>query len=191
MIKTLDRLTIGQFIDLVCGDTGVLASKHEIVSETELTAAMREIVFQYKSIADPAGAKSYLGSSGDMAKARLELAVFTACQNLVNLNEYDRAREIMEAAGINVASMSEQRLSAEVKSRLARAEYSIRRMTEERQTTDKTEPDIRRMFDEQTAALMAFFRFQIDTSRMKATEYAHLVARQGREIKAQKAALHK
>lgn len=190
MIKTLDKLTIAQFIDLVCGDTSVLAAKHEIITEAEATAAMREIVFQYKSIADQAGAKSYLSKYGDLAKARMQRALFTACQNLVNLKEYDRAREVLEECGINASSMSEQRLEAEVKSRLARSEYTLNRMAEEQQT-DKSETDLRRMFDEQTAALMAFFRFQIDISKMKATEYAHLVARQDREIKAQKAALHK
>ena len=53
MIEKLEQLTIGQFIDLVCGDTSVLTGKREIVSEAKMAIALRNIVFEYKRIASP------------------------------------------------------------------------------------------------------------------------------------------
>ena len=190
MKEKLGELTIGQFIDLVCGDTSVLAGKHEIVSESKTAIAMRNIVFEYKEIADQSGARTYLMTVEELIKAKISSVLFTMCNNLVNLREHDRAREVLNVYGINANSMSDQRVTAEIKSRLERAKSTVTRIENESHTDNSDVTDIRRMFDEQTASLMAYFKFQIDTSSMKATVYAHLVARHNREIKAKLAAMN-
>lgn len=191
MKEKLGELTIGQFIDLVCGDTSVLAGKHEIVSESKTAIAMRNIVFEYKEIADLSGARTYLMTVEELIKAKISSVLFTMCNNLVNLREHERAREVLNVYGINANSMSDQRVTAEIKSRLERAKSTVTRIENESHSDNSDVTDIRRMFDEQTASLMAYFRFQIDTSSMKATIYAHLVARHNREIKAKLAAMSK
>ena len=97
----------------------------------------------------------------------------------------------MGQLGIGVAKMSNERLTAEIKSQLARARQAEARAKENSHDPDSDAAEIRRSFDEQTAALIAFFKFQIDTDTMKATIYALLVARYNREIKAQLAAMNK
>ena len=189
MIERLEQLTIGQFIDLVCGDTSVLAGRHEIVPETKMVAAMRNIVYEYREIADPSGAKGYLSIIDELIKAKMLSVLFSMCNNLITLGEHAAVREVMKVCGINTDSMSDLRVAAEIKSCLERAKSSVTRIEADSQTDNEDVTDIRRSFDEQTASLMAYFKFQIDTTSMKATVYAHLIARYNREIKAQIAAM--
>lgn len=191
MIERLEQLTIGQFIDLVCGDTSVLTGKHEIVSEAKMAVALRNIVFEYKDIADQSGARGYLATIEELIRGKILSVMWTMCHNLVSLGEHGRAREVMKVYGINADSMSDQRVAAEIKSRLERAKNTVARIEADSQTDKKDVVDIRRSFDEQTASMMAYFKFQIDTTTMKATVYALLVARHNREIKAQIAAIRK
>lgn len=187
MIESLDKLTIGRFIDLLCGDKDVLLSKHEKVSDTRLAIALRNIVFEYREIADPSGAKAYISDVEDLLKAKVSVSLFTVCSNIANMGETDKAKEILEAYGINTKGMSESRLKAEIKSNLERAKYEISR----HESDESKQLNIRKDFDEQTATLMAYFKFQIDTSTMMATIYAHLVAKYNREIKIQLQAMKK
>ena len=191
MITKLEQLTAGQFIDLVCGDTDILRNGNEPHADSEIATAMRNIVFEYKEIADPSGARIYLSSIDELVKARISVAMLSICENLIDLGEYDRARDILEAAGINVGTMSERRLVAEIKSRLERSRRTVTRHEEEGATDKKDMAKMRHIFDEQTAAMMAYFKFQIDTSTMQASIYAHLVARYSRELRAHIAALKK
>lgn len=189
MKERLEQLTIGEFIDLVCGEVDVILSKHEIAGDEKKAIITRNLIFEYKEIVDPSSAKQYLSMAEDMIKARLEMTLFTMCSNLVDLNEHERAREVMIVYGINAQNMNNQRVAAEVKSRLERAKSKVTELQEENDADTPTSEKIRKQFDEQTAALMAYFKFQIDTTSMKATVYAHLVARHNREIKAKLAAL--
>lgn len=191
MIKTLDRLTVNQFIDLVSGNTSVLVGKLETVSKTELAVAMRNIVFEFKEIADSASVKILLSSIEELAKARISHTIFAMCKNLILLKEYGRVRDVLSEYGINASSMSDERVSAEVKSQYERVKSLITKLEDEHANENLEKENIRRSFDIQTAALMAYFKFQIDTSTMKATIYAHLIARHNSEIKAQLAAMNK
>ena len=185
MIETLDQLTIGKFIDLVCGDTSVLHGKMEVVSPVKLTTVMRNIVFEYKEIVDNSGMKGYISEVEEYVKARMSIVVYSMCMNLVLLKEYTRAREVLSECGIRASSMTDARVEAEVKSQLERAKYNVLKIEEENKKDSSSTVNIRKEFDALTAALMAYFKFQIDTDTMKATVYAHLVARHNKEIKAQ------
>ncbi len=190
MKTTLDQLTVNQFLELLCGNTGVLKSSHEIASDIKLSLVARDIIFQYKDIADHAGMARYLSSAEDMFKANLETIIFEMCTLLIAGEEYDMAREVLDFYGINVSPMDDRRLAAEIKSRLGRAKMTIAKL-EDNSVKEERSADTRRLFEAQTADLMAYFKFQIDTDKMKASTYAHLVARHDREIKAQIAAMNK
>lgn len=189
MIEKLEQLTIDQFINLICGDSAVLVDKVEKVPQEKVAAAIRNIVFEYRDIADPGGAKKYLSNIEELTKARISSAVFAMCENLIGLNEHERVREVLIEYGINAKSMNNQRVTAEVKSRLERTKRTIKNIENEYRNENHETTDIRREFDAQTAAMMAHFKFHIDTSCMRACVYAHLVARYNREIKAQLAAM--
>ena len=191
MKQKLEELTIGQFVDLICGDASVLLGRHEIASPQRQAAAIRDIVFEYREFSDRAGAQSYLSNIEELIRNKVRMSIFSECLELVRIRKYETARNIMEQLGIGVTKMSDERLTAEIKSQLARAKQAEARAKENSHDPDSDAAEIRRSFDEQTAALIAFFKFQIDTETMKATIYALLVARYNREIKAQLAAMNK
>lgn len=192
MKKTLAELTASQFIDLMCGDTSVLISKREMANPATLAMVMRDIVIEYKTIVDPGAMKGYFSRIEELLKAKISVVILSICKNLITLKQYDRAKEVLSEYGLSVSRMSEKRLNIEVNSRLARAQQEVQQIEDE--TKEEKEPDstdIRNAFDKQTAAMMAHFKFQIDTSTMQATLYAHLVERFSAEIKAQKDASRK
>lgn len=175
----LDDLTIEQFIDIVCNP------------DSYKSADMRELVLEYQAIVDSSAVTGYLMSMEDWYKAKMAVTLFSICLNLVKFKQYGSVREALDDCGINVEGMSDTRLEAEVKSRLERAKKTLADLEKEREGQITEMSDVRRSFDEQTAALMAHFKFQIEMATMKATIYAHLVARYNREIKARLAALNK
>ncbi|MDE7465012.1 MAG: hypothetical protein K2M59_03935 [Muribaculaceae bacterium] len=189
MINKLSQLTIAKFIDLVCGDAGVLRAP-TMIRKDKIAVIIRNIVFEYKEIADPIGIKGYLFEMEEIAKSKLTVLMYQICENLMELGQYDKVREILSQCGYNVGGMTENRLRAEIKSRIERARGTISKI-EEDIAEPKHDIDIRKEFDAQTAALMAYFKFQIDPSKMSASIYAHLVARHNREVKAQLAAMKK
>ena len=191
MKTKLEQLTVSQFVDLLCGNMNVLREHREMVKQSKLMTAMRNIVYEYKEISDKAGARHYLASIDEYVKAKIMFTVMSMCQYLVDIEQYDSARQIMESADIATDGMSGRRLAVEIKSRLERAKKIVEEAEEERHQEGLDPDAIRRSFDEQTASMMAYFKFQIDPDVMKATVYAHLVARQNRELKAQQAALKK
>lgn len=190
MKERLEELTVSQFVDLVCGNTSVLLGKHEFVAPEKLAKVTRNIVYEYKEIADTAGVRAYVRSSGDYIKAKMAVSLYAICKNMINLGEYDRVRDVLAETGLKSAKrLSDKRVAAEVSSRLERAKAEIAKADEARKNEEEPElSKVRSEFDGQTAALMAYFKFQIDTATMKATVYAHLVARHIREIKAKLAA---
>ncbi len=183
MIEKLEQLTVSQFVDLICGDASVLIDK-EVVPHEKVVIAMRDIVFEYKTIADNAGVKSYLSFVDELLKTKLSLIIFSICSTLATFKEFGKIKEIMEEYGMSVGTMNQERLQAEIVSRLERAKSDISKLEKEGNVESVDASRIRSDFDAQTAALMAHFKFQIDITTMKATIYAHLVARYNREIKA-------
>ncbi len=191
MIESLGRLTVSQFVELICGDTGVLTPKHEVVAPAKLREAVRGIIFEYNAIAHGASMKSHVASAGRLAKARAGLFLFSVCRSFAKMDEYGRVKEILEACGADVSRMDERRVDAEITSRMERAKRCIAESQPAQDIADADSLRIRSGFDAQTAALMAHFRFQIDPDTMKASCYARLVARHDREVRAQIEAMKK
>lgn len=191
MIEKLEQLTLSKFVDLVCGDTSVLLGAHEVGNTNQITVATRNIVFEYRTIADPGGTNSYFKHVADWIKAKISVIVFTMCHNLVSLKQYDRVRDILGDYGLSASKWNDSRVEGTVKAKQAQAQRELDEMETENESAVAEREKIRSQFDTQTAALMAYFKFQIDPATIKATLYANLVARYNREIKAQMAVMKK
>lgn len=191
MIGKLEQLTVDQFIDLVCGKVNVILSKHEICSPEKIAITVRNIIIEYRDIADPGDVVGYIRNIEEWIKARMQVILWTMASNLVMFKDYDKARAVLDMYGLPSSAWNEKRIEGEVKSRLAKAQRLLGEIDAERERQTEDMEKIRSRFDGQTAALMAHFKFQIDTSTMKATIYAHLVARHNDEIKAMKKAMKK
>jgi hypothetical protein len=188
MKHKLEQLTMAQFVELMSGNTSVLLEEGEKVDDKALYSAMRDIIYEYKNVSDPAGVGAFLSQSEKYVKARIAVIMYTMCSNLIALKRYDMAREVLSGYIPSMMKMPDKRLENEVKSRLAKAKSTVE---EHEQTTLPEETDVHLRFDEQTAALMAYFKFQIDLATVKATVYAFLVARYNKEMKAKLAAIRK
>ena len=188
MIERLEQLTISQFVDLVCGDTEVLQVSG---SADKAAIVLRNVVMGYRNIADPGGTHSYLQRVEEWIKAKIEVIVFTMCLNLAALKQIDRAREVLDAYGLSSSGWNDSRVEGAINAKLSQAQRALNDIDALNENADVERENIRAMFDAQTAALMAHFKFQIDPVTIKATLYANLVARHNREIKAQMAAMRK
>lgn len=191
MKERLDQLTLSQFIDLICGDFDALLAKHEIGNAEKLAIATRNIVFEYRSIADAAGMTSYLQHIESWIKAKMSVMIFTMCFNLTTLNQYEKAREVIKDYGLYVSGWTDARTHGAVKAKLGQFQRELEDLEKDREGMAVEADKIRSQFDAQTAALMAHFKFQIDPATIKASIYANLVGRYHREIKAQMAAINK
>lgn len=191
MKNKLEQLTVSQFVDLICGDTSVLLEHDESASNETLTVITRDIVIEYRSIADPGGSNSYFKYIEDWIKARMNLLIFTMCDNLVSLNQFERAREVLDAYGLSVSRWDNQRIAGTIQAKLAQAKRSVEDYDADNEKAIADRGNIRLRFDEQTASLMAHFKFQIDPASIRASLYANLVFRYNQEIKAKIRALQK
>lgn len=183
MIKRLEQLSMSDFIALLDGDTSILTPEGDLATDAEKALAMRNILFEYREIADPPGMRSYLSETEDLIKAKISRQLFAICINLATLGFEDRVCLIFDDLGIKYAHKNSKMLLAIAKSSLKRAESTIEEIEKSRSSVKEDDVDVRRHFDEQTVAMMSHFKFQIDPSNMKATLYAHLVARFIRESK--------
>lgn len=191
MKQRLEQLTLSQFIELACGDMSVLLGNHEAGNNDKMMIAMRNIVLEYRSIADPGGTNSYLKSIETWIKAKMKVLLFTMCDTIVKLGRYEKVREVLSEYGLPASSWNESRIKGIVQAKLSQAQRELKEIDAENEKLDKDRDRIRFEFDEQIALIMAHFKFQIDPTTIKASLYAHLVKRYNREVKAQIAALNK
>lgn len=191
MKEKLEQLTLSQFVDLVCGDTNVLLGSREIGNPTKIAIATRGIVLEYRAIADPGGTASYFKHVENWIKAKMSVIIFTMCNNLVMLKQFDRAREVLVEYGLTASNWPDSRVDGTIQAKLAQAQRELDDLEKENDQALAEREQIRGQFDAQTASLMAHFKFQIDPTTIKASLYANLVARHNREIKAQIAAMKK
>lgn len=189
MKTRLDQLTTAEFIDLVCGNKDVILGKHEIPNPYKLTIALRNIVMEYRSIADPGGNATYLQRVDAIIKSRIAVTVYSMCQNLVLLQQFDRAREVLIAAGLPAERWDDKRIESEVHIQLQKSKRAFDEADKDDDNSEEEKENIRNAFNGMIAAMMAHFKFQIDVAKMMAPVFAHLVARYHAEMKAMKKAM--
>lgn len=192
MKTKLDQLTLSQFIDLVCGNTDVLREGRELLNPHKTAIAMRNIVIEYRSIADPGNGAAYLKHIDDIIKDRLNVVIFSMCQNLVLLKQYGRAREVLIAYGLPADSWKDARVESEIHVRLQKSKR-VKQELDDAASEDiaKEQENIRDAFNAMIATMIAHFKFQIEPTTMMAPVFAHLVARHNREVKAMQKAMSK
>ncbi len=194
MIKSLSKLTMRQYIELVCGDVSVLTGKGEIAAPAQLQKTRKRIIFEYARLSDNAGSKIFLSDHSMRIKAKAELVLFQCLNNALALGAFDEVRGVMKEYGI-AKDMDDNQVSVEVARLLKRAKTNIKRHEQEQmQKDDEKEPtadEIRIQFDRQAASLMTYFKFQIDFDTMPASQFACMVDQAHKQINAQMAAMSK
>lgn len=185
MKKRLSQLTMKEYIELVCGDDSILLEGKNNVTPQQLSIIKRNIIFEYKQIADPPGIMSYLSDEDNRKKTTLEVLLFQMCDTLIRMNAFDDVKNILKNFGFRTTEMSENKLRETVKSRLNRAlSMQKREIIKNDEDSENLSPDdMRKVFDKQTTHLMTYFKFQINVCEIGATIYANMVNQYTREIK--------
>lgn len=191
MKTRLGQLTLSEFVSLVTGDVKVLLGKREIASPSKIALVARGIVLEFQAIADPAGQNSFFRHIEEWISAQTDFNVFSMCDILIAAKQFDSARQILISCGISAEGWTDGRLGGIVQAKLAQCHRKIEELESESDEMRVEKEKIRSGIDSQIASMMAHFKFQIDPATIKATLYAHLVARYNREMKAQMAALKK
>lgn len=189
MKTRLDQLTAAEFIDLMCGDRSVLLADGEKADFNEVTIALRNILMEYRAIADPSGNGAYLRHADAVLGARFTVAVLAMCKLLARMDMHAKARDILVAAGLTAEAWDDKRLLSEIHIRLQKGKRAINELDGEHGESDRE--SCRSAFGSLIAAMTAHFRFLIDTAAMNADIFAHLVARYNSEIKALRRAARK
>lgn len=176
MKKRLSQYTIAQFIDIACGDysciVGTESDKKRMVAES--------LIAQYNEVSDPMSAKARLVDGEKSARNECKIALYRILLNLINVYDaYGDVREILDVMGYsNISSRDDEKMKSKLEQMLRSEEFLQKRMKEERDSNavaDITEEEIRKSFDEQTARLMAHFKFAIVHEKISASVYANLV----------------
>lgn len=188
MTDALDRLTMSQFVELLCGDLSVLSPGDS--EEAEAAAVRGRLIYRYAELSDPAAAARHVGAAGQRIKRQAELALLTMCSNLIEVGEHGMARSLLIDYGVGRPSADPGRLKADVGSMIMRLKRDI-----EVEDTDSSRPqapdEIRVGYQRQCASLMSHFRFQIDMSSMSASQFACLVRQASVEARAMEAEMRK
>lgn len=193
MITSLSKLTMHQYIELVCGDVSVLKGSAEVVSPVKLEKTRKQLVYEYSKLSDNAGSKIFINDHVWRVRAKAELTMFQCLNNALLLGAFDDVRAVLKEYGI-ARKMDDKQLADEVKSQLNRARANLKRSKENPGKDNEKQPtpdEIRTHFDRQAASLMTYFKFQIDLDRISASQFACLVDQAYRQINAQMAAISK
>lgn len=192
MKEHLSQLTMKEYIELMCGDDSILLEGENKVTPQQLSIIKRNIIFEYKQIADTSGVMSYLSDEDNKKKTTLEVLLYQMCDTLIRMKAFDEVRDILQKYGLRAFEMSEDKLRETVKSRLNRVlSMQKRNNIQEDESENLTSEEIRIMFDKQTANLMTYFKFQINVCEIGAAIYANMVNQYNREIKEKMALLKK
>lgn len=178
----LEYITLEEFIAIMEGDISPIRPQLISMPTTERRHIVQKLALDYQAIADNAGVVRFLNKAKKEVIARMGVNIFTICKHLIVIGHVDDVKSILCEYGIRVDNMNEQRLKTEVEMQLARNKDALRRLEDDDDRANDC--DIRHQFDMQTAALMAHFKFQIDTKTIKASVYAHLVSQYRAEVKA-------
>lgn len=192
MITSLSKLTMRQYIELVCGDVSVLKGS-EIVSAAELENTRKRLIYEYSCLSDDAGSKIFLNKHVARMRAKAELTMFQCLNNALLLGASDDVRNVLKEYGIT-RKMDDSHLVEEVKRLLYRAKTNVKRAEEESAIVGDRHPstdEIRTQFDRQAASLMTYFKFQIDLDKITASQFACMADQAYKQIKAQIAEMSK
>ena len=175
MKQRLDQFTMAQFIDIACGEYSAIDSDGEKAKKIA-----NNLMEQYNIAADPSSARARLLEEEKISKNDAKIKLYRILLNLVNVfGAYDEVRDILTIAGQgNIAKRGNDSMKSKIEQSLRSEEALRERLENERKNTplqNASEDDVRASFDQQTARLMAHFKFAINHDSVSASVYANLV----------------
>lgn len=181
-MRHLYDLTLAEFIDIYCGDYTSLRCAGEQEAKRTATA----IIFEYQKAVAPAMYQSGLNSAKRDNDLRAKGIIFQMCSNLIALRGYDDVRAVYDQLRLSHRTLSDEALAKDVANRLRAVNFDLKRRSE---TMPKEEPprppeERRSAFLSDIAAVMTYFKFQIDVKSINAQIYADMRRQMEEQLKA-------
>lgn len=181
MITTLSRLSMFDFIELLCGNREVLMEEGDNHSMLENVAS--ELIYQYQSIVNPSGIESAILEKEEKIKIKYRITIAKILKALISINAVDDVVGLLSEMGIT--GIEREKIPSRIDRMIAEAEY-MRKRIEDTFSADRkknTPDDVRASFDREIAFLMTYFKMNIDTRIITAGVYANMVHQADVEIK--------
>lgn len=181
MIDTLSRLSMFDFIELLCGNREVLIEEGD--NESMLENVASELIYQYQCIVNPSGVESEILYKEEKIKINYRITIAKILKALISINAVDDVVGLLSEMGIT--GIEREKIPARIDRMIAEAEY-MRKRIEDTSSADRkknTPDDVRASFDREIAFLMTYFKMNIDTRIITAGVYANMVHQADVEIK--------
>lgn len=183
MKTRLNQLSLAAFIELSCGDMSVLIDKEEEVDDTILKAVKLQLMYEYKSIVNPAGMKSVLIDKEEESKLNARILMLRICLSLCMMGETEDVRKVMEEYEPGY-SKSDRDVEKDITGKLREAEFLKKRISDTKVAVPTPDDDdIRRAFDKEIAIIMTYFKMSIDINATNASVYANIVNQASEDMK--------
>lgn len=183
MKTRLNQLSLSEFIELSCGDKSVLLDKNETMDDAILNAVTAELMYEYKTIVNPARMKSMLIEKEDISKLNARILMLKICMNLCMIGGIDDVRKVMEEYEPGY-SKKEKEVEKDIAAKLREAEFLKKRISETREKhIAPSKEDIRKAFDKEIAVIMTYFKMPVDIHNTNAAVYANIVNQASEDMK--------
>lgn len=151
MITTLSRLSMGDFIELLCGNNQVLLEDGDNDSMLENVAS--ELIYQYQCIVNPSGIESALLEKEEKIKIKYRITIAKILKALMSIDAIEDVIELLKEMGYYINERD--RISSKIDRMIAEAEYMKKRIDDNSHTSGKKNTtDVRASFDREIAFLM-------------------------------------
>ncbi len=178
-MKTLSQISIADFVDVLCGDYSSLDMGN--MNSEEQAVAVRNIVSQYRSIADPTGEEALVQERVSLAVAEGRNRLARVLRALLDMGAADDVREVLKEYG---AADDRTDLSMAVGRLMRQSELDIKRIRAAEPEKPVEEPDYRSAYDSEFAFVMTHFHMTFDPRTLSAAVYANMLHRADMEIRA-------
>ena len=182
-IERLDQLTMGQFLDIACGDYRLLGGDMKRAAE---------IIGDFRRISNPADYEAALSRGVQQAMRRAKILLYSVLLALLSMDGEAEVKKILGELGrTRTTPMDAERLRRflEQQELSERAAYERERNEDDEKPVDAKQ--LRADFYTEVSVLMRHFKMAIELQSINAEVYANLRHQADEDAKAMRAAMAK
>lgn len=181
MIENISKISLKNFIELLCGNYSVLQQGEECLS-LDLKKKASDLIFEYRKIVNPSGVESYLMDREEDVKIKSRLLALRMCKALLSLGDVDFVIQSMKDMGYgNVAS---EKVGSMIDRYIAECRYMQKKHDDRLKNNQNSQPkNVRESYDTEIAFIMTYFKMNIDINIISAGIYANMVRQADNEIR--------
>lgn len=173
MYTDLDRMPLRVFIDLICGDFGVVANGKSF-SEKDVVDTAEMLISEYIGIVGGRGVTADIIRKNDLENSLIRISCMEACEGLLGAGKTDVVCEIIGAFGFSVPAEDKGKVAQRVRSILMNNRYRAEKAKAVMGRGDERVMD-KDYFARERVYVMGHFSMHIDQDVFSAKEYAYMV----------------